>query len=158
MMFSDFMVVVVPLSRWNSRATWASQPTLKELLMTCKGTSSWPSSSWAWTKVRMERDRKELFNELNMSEVWNDTYLTTHMRILPHGEVPSVHLHHWPLLNMHQDLVQRLVSVALWHNHRVATYIHKTSWLPMGKPHHAVFTENTLLTRTIFRVSISEGP
>ena len=46
------------------------------------------------------------------------TYLTTHIRVLPHGEMPSVHLHHWSFLNMHQDLVQRLVTVALWHNRK----------------------------------------
>ena len=65
-----------------------------------------------------EGERKEGRSETSASVCPVPTYLITHIRVLPHGEVPSVHLHHWPFLNMHQDLVQRLVSVALWHNRK----------------------------------------
>ncbi len=36
-----------------------------------------------------------------------------YIRVRPHPQVPAIHLHHWPLLHMLQDLVNRFVSIAL---------------------------------------------
>jgi hypothetical protein len=41
------------------------------------------------------------------------TNTTLYLRVLPDVEMPPVQLHDRPFLHMHEDLVQRLICVAL---------------------------------------------
>ena len=63
-----------------------------------------------------------------VSQLCHDTDLTTHMRVLPHRNEPSVHLYRRPLLNMHQNLVQRLITVALQHKRKQSWGVTCTHW------------------------------
>ena len=75
----------------------------------------WEEEAWKKEEGKGGGEEKGGSKLKQVSQLCHDTDLTTHLRVLPHRNVPSVHLYRRPLLNMHQNLVQRLITVALQH-------------------------------------------